>query len=50
VCSRAGEGPSDRRTGQSARSFAASTQEEHELLELGVAMFEGLYTVLKQKA
>ena len=31
-------------------ALAASTPDDHALLERGVAMFEGLYTVLKQKA
>src|SRR5207302_101235 len=31
------------------RGLAASTQEDHELLERGMAIFNGLYTVLKQK-
>src|SRR2546425_3018168 len=31
------------------RGLAASTQEDHELLERGMAIFDGLYTVLKRK-
>ena len=31
------------------RGLAASTQEDQELLERGMAIFDGLYTVLKQK-
>jgi hypothetical protein len=30
-------------------ALAASTPDDHELFERGVAIFEGLYTVLKQK-
>ncbi len=30
------------------KGLAAGTQDDHELLERGMAMFEGLYTVLKQ--
>jgi len=31
------------------RGLAASTQDDHELLERGMAIFDGLYTVLKRK-
>ncbi|OLC35981.1 MAG: hypothetical protein AUH81_09255 [Candidatus Rokubacteria bacterium 13_1_40CM_4_69_5] len=31
------------------RGLAASTQDDHELLERGMAIFDGLYAVLKQK-
>jgi hypothetical protein len=32
------------------KALAASTPDDHELLERGTAIFDGLYTVLKQKA
>lgn len=32
------------------RGLAAATQDDHELLERGMALFDGLYNVLKQKA
>jgi hypothetical protein len=31
------------------KGLAAATQDDHELLERGMAMFDGLYSVLKQK-
>ena len=31
------------------KGLAAGTQDDHELLERGMAIFDGLYTVLKQK-
>ena len=33
-----------------ARALAEATPEDHDLLERGMAIFDGLYTVLKQKA
>jgi hypothetical protein len=32
------------------KGMAATTQDDHELLERGMALFDGLYTVLKQKS
>lgn len=34
---------------QAISALAASTPDDHELLERGVSMLEGLYAVLKQK-
>ena len=31
------------------KGLAESTRDDHELLERGMAIFDGLYTVLKQK-